>query len=300
MTALSTKASNTREDIAECIAELVACGSVEMTAHRLADAQALSSTLPAGTKVYVNHLPRHTLATTFAALEAVHRAGLEPVPHIAARRVTSRDEVRGFLERAVGSAGVQKVLLIGGDDPNPVGLYPDSVALLRDGVLAECGVREVGIAGYPEGHPRIPRAALEQAMTEKLGLAAQQGLGAYIVTQFSFAPARVVEYCAELAGRHPGVSIYVGIAGPTEPMTLLRYAQRCGVSASLRALRNEGINFVRLVTHTDPGDQLIALARYCLARPVCNVVGTHFFSFGGAAHTAAWMNRVIAAQGAPA
>jgi methylenetetrahydrofolate reductase (NADPH) len=297
MSRLNIGAPTARESVAERIAELVACGSVEMTAHRLADAQALADALPAGTKVYVNHLPRHTLADTLEALQAVHRAGLEPVPHLAARRVASREDVRAFLKQAVSEAGVQKVLLIGGDDPHSVGPYEDSVALLRDGVLAECGVREVGIGGYPEGHPRIPRAALEQAIVDKLALAAAQGLGAYIVTQFSFAPARVVEYCAELAARHPGVPIYVGIAGPTEPMTLLKYAQRCGVSASLRALRNEGINFVRLVTHTDPADQLVALARYCLARRESNVVGTHFFSFGGAAQTAAWMNNMIAAQG---
>ncbi len=280
------------------IAELLACGSIEMTAHRLGDARALADALPAGTGVYVNHLPRHTLATTLAALEAVHATGLEPVPHLAARRIASHAELRAFLDRAVRAVGVQKVLLIGGDDPAPAGPYADSTAVLRAGILAECGVREVGIAGYPEGHPRIPRAALERAMTEKLALAADQGLGAYVVTQFSFAPARVVEYCAELAGRAPEIPVYVGMAGPTDPVTLLRYAQRCGVSASLRALRDEGIRFVRLVTHTDPYDQLVALAHYCLAHPICNVVGTHFFSFGGAAPTAAWMNRMIAARAA--
>jgi len=288
----------TADIVAVCIAELVSCGSIEMTAHRAEDARALGNMLPSGTKVYVNHLPRHTLAETLTALEAVHAAGLEPVPHLAARRVTSRDELRHFLRRAVRDAGVQKVLLIGGDDPQPRGPWADSVALLADGTLAECGVREVGLAGYPEGHARIPRAALERAMSEKLALTAAQGLGSYIVTQFSFAPARVVEYCAELAARAPGVPVYVGVAGPTEAATLLRFAQRCGVSASLRALRDQGMGIVRLVTHTEPREQLVALARYCLARASCNVVGAHLFSFGGAAHTAEWMNRVIAAGGA--
>lgn len=285
------------DTVTECIAELVSCGSIEMTAHRADDARVLGDMLPAGSKVYVNHLPRHSLAETFVALQAVHAAGLEPVPHLAARRVASRAELRDFLERAVRHAGVQKVLLIGGDDPDARGPWPDSVALLADGALAECGVREVGIAGYPEGHARIPRAALERAMSEKLALAAAQGLGAYVVTQFSFAPARVVEYCAELATRWPGLSVYVGLAGPTEAATLLRFAQRCGVSASLRALRAQGMGIVRLVTHTEPREQLVALARFCLARSSCNVVGAHFFSFGGAAHTAEWMNRVIAAAG---
>ena len=69
------------------------------------------------------------------------------------------------------------------------------------------------------------------------------------------------------------------------------------MSASLRALRDQGMGIARLVTHTDPREQLVAVARYCLARTACNVVGAHFFSFGGAAHTAGWMNRLIAAAG---
>lgn len=288
-----TAVRTTPETTAACIAELVSGGSVEMSAHNLADAQALGDLLPAGTKVYVNHLPRHTLADTFAALQAVHRAGLEPVPHVAARRVGSRADFESFARRAVNEAGVSKILLIGGDDPRAVGPYPDSVALLGSGVLAECGVREIGMAGYPEGHARISHAALEKALTDKLALASAQGLGAYVVTQFSFAPARIIEYCVELARLAPAVPVYVGMAGPTEKSTLLRYAQRCGVSASLRALRAQGMDMVRLVTHTDPAEQLTALAHYCVARRSCNVVGAHFFSFGGSAHTARWMNEAI-------
>jgi len=280
--------------LATAIAELVTCGSIEMTADRLDDARDLAAALPAGTKVYVNHLPHHAPGTRLAAMQALHDAGLEAVPHVAARRVTSRADLEALLDGAVRRAGVRKVLLVGGDDPVPLGPYADSVALLRDGVLAACGVREVGIAGYPEGHPRIPKPAIERALADKLQTAAAQGMGAYVVTQFSFAPARVVEYLAALASSLPAVPVYVGIAGPTDPAQLVRFAQRCGVSASLRALRDQGMNLVRLVTHTDPGDQVVAIARYCLARSACNVVGTHFFSFGGAMRTAAWMNRAIA------
>ena len=193
-------------------------------------------------------------------------------------------------------ADVRKVLLIGGDDPKPLGAFEDSTALLETGALAACGVREVGLAGYPEGHARIPHAALDRALSEMLAMAKAQGLGAYIVTQFSFAPARIVEYCAGLARSAPGVPVYVGLTGPTDPAKLLRYAQRCGVSASLRALRAQGMGLVRLVTHTDPGEQLAAVAHYCAAHDDCNVVGVHLFSFGGAAKTAQWMNGVIAAR----
>jgi methylenetetrahydrofolate reductase (NADPH) len=277
------------------IAELASNGSIELALRerdRIAEAAAL---LPAGARVYVTALPKHSLTATLEGLRALRAAGLDPVPHVAARRIASRAELADFLDEAVQAHGVQRVLLIGGDEPRPGGPYPDALMLLRDGLLAEAGIREVGIVGYPEGHPRIPPAVLNAALHEKLAEIAAQGLGAYVVTQFSFVPARVVEYCAALARSAPAVSVYVGIAGPTDPAALLRYAQRCGVSASLRALRNLGVGVVRIVSHTDPHEQLLAVAHYCEGHDACNVVGAHFFSFGGFLPTARWMNATIAA-----
>ncbi len=281
-------------ELNEGIADLVSCGSLEMSADRAADARVIAAMLPVGTRVHVNHLPRLALDDSLATLVALREAGLEPVPHLAARRIGSRAEARSFIGRAVREAGVAKVLLVGGDDPQPRGPYPDGAAVLRDGMLGELGIREVGLPGYPEGHARIARGALERALEDKLALAAEQNLSAYLVTQFSFAPARIVEYCGALARRAPALPVYVGLAGPSSPAALLRFAQRCGVSASLRALRDQGMTAVRLVTHTDPGEQLAAIARYCASHAACNVVGVHLFSFGGVARTAAWMRDAIA------
>ena len=279
---------------ASAAADLVAGASLEMGAHRPQDAHSIAALLPAGTRVYINHLPRHRLLDTLPTLVVAREAGLEPVPHIAARRLTGREELRDFLKRAVSDAGVSKALILGGDEAQPAGPYADGAALIHDGLLAAAGLREIGLPGYPEGHPRIPAPTLERAFDEKLALAAQQGLSAYVLTQFSFAPARVIEYCARLARAAPRVPVYVGLAGPTNPVALLRYAQRCGVSASLRALRAQGLDAVRLVTHTDPADQLAALARYCAAHADCNVVGIHLFTFGGVEAAANWMNRSLA------
>ena len=99
------------------------------------------------------------------------------------------------------------------------------------------------------------------------------------------------------AGLVASGSLEVGAHRPQDAHSiaaLLRFAQRCGVSASLRALRAEGLDAVRLVTHTDPADQLVALARYCAAHADCNVVGIHLFTFGGVDSAADWMNRYIA------
>jgi methylenetetrahydrofolate reductase (NADPH) len=277
-------------------AELVACGSLEMGAEAPEDARRIAELLPAGTPVYVNHLPRHELAYTLRALVALRDAGLEPVPHIAARRIASRADAQAFLERAVASAGVSRVLLIGGDVAGPAGPYADGAAFLRDGLLSAAGLRQVGLPGYPEGHPRIQTPVLAADLEAKLELARGQGLAPFVVTQFSFAPSRIVEYCAALARRAPDVPVYVGLPGPSSPVALMRYAQRCGVSASLRALQAQGMGAVRLVTHVDPSEQLAALARHRTTGSIPNVVGVHLYSFGGIARTAQWMNERITAR----
>src|SRR5438552_3043 len=103
------------QEIAAAAAELVACGSLEMGADAPEDAQLIAGLLPAGTPVYVNHLPRRELVHTLPALIALAEAGLEPVPHVAARRIASRAEAEAFLKQAVRLARVRKVMLIGGD-----------------------------------------------------------------------------------------------------------------------------------------------------------------------------------------
>ena len=273
---------------------LAATCSIEMGAHRPEDAARIAELLPTGTLVYVNHLPRHSLDDTLRGLIAARKAGLEPVPHVAARRVGSKADLKSFLERAVGEAQIQKVLVLGGDLATPVGPYTDATAIIREGLLEGCGIREIGLAGYPEGHPRIPLGVLERALSDKIALARARGLGAYVVTQFSFAPNRIVEYCAGLQRRVPDVPVYVGLAGPTTPSRLLQYAQICGVSASLRALQSAGMGAVRLFTHTDPSEQLIAVASHTAGGATTNVVGIHLFTFGGIDPAARWINQQIA------
>jgi len=295
-TAAPPRAPAAAADIAAVAAELVACGSLEMGADTPDDARRIAELLPAGTPVYVNHLPKRGLGRAFKTLAALSDANLDPVPHIAARRVASRAELRGFLDKAVKLAGVKKILLIGGDTLQPSGPYHDAVALLSEDLVAGSGLTQVAIAGYPEGHPSIPTGTLNAALERKLDLARRHGLAPSIVTQFSFAPNRIIEYCAELARRAPSIPVYVGLAGPTSPVALLRFAQRCGVSASLRALQAQGMRAVRLFTHVDPSEQLIALARRALAGGAGNVVGVHLFAFGGVARTAQWMNERITAR----
>jgi methylenetetrahydrofolate reductase (NADPH) len=275
------------------MSDLVAAGSLEISPRELHRASEVAALLPSGTCVYIPSLPGLPLTRTLDAIAAIRDAGLDPVPHVSARRILNRDEFRNFLRRAAADHGVHRVLLIGGDEPRPKGPFVDSLQILEERLLAECGVREIGVAGYPEGHPRIPANGLDKALERKLELAAAQSIGVYVLTQFSFAPLRVVEYCASLARRWPSLPVYVGIAGPTDAAALARYAQRCGVSRSLRALKSLGTGIAQLVTNTDPRDHVVAVARYARSREPSNAVGVHLYSFGGAVRTAAWMRELL-------
>ena len=275
------------------LSELLIGGSLEISPRELHRAPEVAAILPADSCIYVPSLPGLPLTRTLDAVAAIRAAGLDPVPHVSARRIRDRDEFREFLKKAASQHGVHRVLLIGGDELRPRGPFEDSLKVLEQGVLKECGIREVGVSGYPEGHPRIPLNGLDRALQRKIELAREQGVGVYMVTQFCFSPQRVVDYCAGLARTRPDLPVYVGIAGPTDPVALARSAQRCGVSVSLRALRNLGAGIAKLVTRTDPHDQLVALARYSSQRGQSNVVGVHLYSFGGAVPTASWMREMM-------
>ena len=73
--------------VRRCAVELAACGSIEMGSYQPGEAPRLAELLPAGTRVYINHLPHRDPAEALAAAVAVRNAGLEPVLHIAARQI---------------------------------------------------------------------------------------------------------------------------------------------------------------------------------------------------------------------
>lgn len=288
---MSFPASATDHAVQARASELLVAGSLELSPRELHRAGELAALLPANTCSYIPSLPGLPLSRTLEAVAAIRQAGLDPVPHVSARRILDAGEFESFLKEAISRHGVHRVLLLGGDEPKPRGPFADSLQLLESGLLVDSGIREIGVAGYPEGHPRITN--LEESFERKRRVAREQGLGLYVVTQFSFAPNRVVDYCARLARTAPDTSIYVGMAGPTDPVALARYAQRCGVSVSLRALRTLGSGIARLVANSDPREQLTAVARYSLLREPSNVVGVHIFSFGGAVRTASWLRGLI-------
>ena len=267
--------------------ELVAACSIEISPRDDFAGERLRELLDPGMTVFVNYPGSVTHHDVVAACARLRGAGFDPVPHIAVRRLASFTQASDFLHRAVAEAGVRRALIIGGDPDHPVGPFPDAYDLLASGLLERCGLREVAFAGYPEGHPRIASRALDEALRAKVALARRQGLDASLVTQFGFDAAPILRWIAALRAQDIVCPVLVGIAGPATVATLAKFAVRCGIGASLRALARGHTAFARILAEAGP-DALIG-ALVADQDPDRPIDGLHLFTFGGVARTAEWI-----------
>jgi methylenetetrahydrofolate reductase (NADPH) len=261
--------------------------SIEATRPSAADIEAMRNALPAGTRVYLSAVPNRPLEEGVSAATAVRAAGLEPVPHVAARNFPSIDELGNVLRRLATEAMVREVMLIAGDRDAPAGSLHAAIDVITSGLLQHNGIGTIGIAGYPDGHPRIAAQDLEQLLAAKLESARQAGLQVAIVTQFGFDGAPILSWIERLRSIGVDLPIRLGLAGPTSLTTLLRYAARCGVQSSAQALvRRTGL-MRQMFSMTAP-DGLIRTLAAAQADGRLGTVVPHFFSFGGIPATAGW------------
>jgi methylenetetrahydrofolate reductase (NADPH) len=268
------------------MAELIGACSIELSPRDELAGEALRKLVDPGTTVFVNHPPSVTYHDISAACVRLHRAGFAPVPHVAVRRLASFTQASEFLHRAATEAAVDRILLIGGDN-SPVGPFRASLELLATGVVERHGIGHVVFGGYPEGHPAIDPHTLNAALQAKVALARQRGLDVSLVTQFGFEAEPILRWIASLRGLGILCPVRVGVAGPARVATLAKFAVRCGIGASLRALARGHTAFARILTQASP-DALIAdlVAGDDASAPI---EGLHVFTFGGVRRAAQWI-----------
>jgi methylenetetrahydrofolate reductase (NADPH) len=253
--------------------------SLETTRPGATEIAALAEVLPRGTPLYLTAVPTQDAGELIKAAAAARKAGMEPVAHIAARRLAGAEALKEMLVGLRGEADMRRLLVIGGDIDTP-GAFSDALSVIQRGGLRAAGFEEIGIGAYPEGHPRIPAGRLEAALDEKIAAATAQDLRVHIVSQFSFAPERILEWLRRLRACGISKPVKIGMAGPTSVPALLRYARRCGVAASLRGLASGVAS--GLVGHVGP-DRIIETIS---AAEGLGDVALHYFSFGGTLETA--------------
>lgn len=273
-------------DLQTAIAALARGASIESSTRDLSEIDEYAALVAPGTDVYVAWLPRMPYHHVASAARRLREVGMNPVPHIAPRQLASAEAATDFLGRLRDGAGVTRALLVAGDCEQ-VGPYASSGAFLATGLLEAHGIRSVGVAGYPEGHPRLGADALDAALDRKIGEASRRGIELHAVTQFCFDGDAVLAWLARLRARGVALPVRVGIAGPARIRTLLAYAARCGIGNSIRAVRAHAISLPHLLAEHRSDE---VLRRIAGGGAGLGVAGVHCFPFGGFAHAARWLS----------
>ncbi|MGA9574856.1 MAG: methylenetetrahydrofolate reductase, partial [Lysobacterales bacterium] len=264
---------------------------------RLLD-QAYLEVMPSGTILdRLVHIPRHC----FVAVTCSPKNGLEPtldlveklkalpeerqlrvIPHIAARTIRDKCHLREILAR-LEAAGVESIFVPGGDAPVPVGAYDNALQVLHD--MAEIGhhFEDVGIAAYPEGHPKVSDESLLWFLKEK------QQYATYAVTQMCFDPQILVSWLRGIRKAGVSLPVWIGLPGVADMSKLLALSIRIGVGQSLRLLdKHKGL--LRRVFNNNPfaADALLEGLGPQLDDPDLIVPGFHLFSFNNVERTEQW------------
>jgi methylenetetrahydrofolate reductase (NADPH) len=279
-------------DAASTLRRLADEASLEMSVHDIRELEASQELLAPSTRMYVSHLPGQAWEATVAACTAAKRAGCLPIPHVPVRCIKDRLSFERFLAECVRIANVAEVLLIAGDYSSSVGPFDTTMSVLESGLLEKHGIRRLSVAGHPEGHPKASDVELRSAEREKISFAYDRGMPLTFLTQFFFDAAPFIEWRRQLQIDDSRVRVVAGLAGPAKLSTLFRFAVKCGVGASIRALGARPATFSQLLGERGPESIVLELARNNSEQ----ASGIHLFSFGGLMRTCAWLAAVRAGR----
>jgi methylenetetrahydrofolate reductase (NADPH) len=270
------------------VGSLAADYSLEMTGKDVPGLREAQDVIPARTRVNVTFLGNEDLEMRVAAAQAVKEAGLLPVPHISARRLTSQAQLEKFLDCLQRVGATERVVVIGGDPAIPEGPYDSAFDVIRPGVLQKYGVQEVSISGYPEGHSDIPTDVLWCHLEKKAATLREQGLDTVIVTQFAFDAEPVMRWIDGVRDRGIDATIRIGTPGPAGIKRLLNFARRFGVGANAVVVKKYGFSLTNLLGTAGPDTFVTELAGLVAADEKAGDVKLHMYAFGGLRATAEW------------
>jgi methylenetetrahydrofolate reductase (NADPH) len=238
--------------------------------------------LPTGATVAITSSPRFGLERTLEYAERLAAAGMDPVPHLAAKHFVDCGHVRDVIAR-LRQAGVRDVFTIGGDGEEVAGAFRTGEELVAALAEIDHGLERIGVAAYPDGHPLIDDEVLLAALLRK------QAHAQYLVTQMCFDPQVVARWLGKLRQLGVVLPAYLGVAGPVRRTKLMQIALRLGVRQSARfAAKQQGL-LSRLVRPGSyrPADFVSAIARLTRDAPL-DVRGYQVFTFNELAATMKW------------
>lgn len=273
------------------IARLAHEATIELNYQDLKNLESSRRFLAPGKRIYVSFLPKQTWAQTEEACRAVRAAGFDPVPHLPVRLLESARQLSDILRGLVREARINELLLIAGDYDQACGPFRCVADVLRSGALTEHGLQCVSLAGHPEGHPKVALDTIWRAQLEKIELAERAGIRARLVTQMFFDALPFIDWARELRNSGVGCPIVAGVTGPARVTTLFKFALRCGVGPSIRALGARPTSLLNIIGDHGPQVVMRSLAEARIAQ-ASDFAGLHFFCFGGYLRTSEWLYQV--------
>lgn len=267
--------------------------SIEITPREAQGIHCFGDHLPKGTRVYLPFVNRIPFADTVGAAGKLRRHGMFPVAHIAARAIRDEAHLHEMLCRVRGEAGMDEVLVVGGDLRVAIGAFHSALQVVETGLLERHGISRIGFGGHPERHPDIDRAVLENAAREKAAYAQRSTASFHWITQLCFSPACVLEWVRHSRGLPQRLPVHAGVQGCVSRRTLLHYARICGVGPSVRALARDRRKWLLPWQPHSPGGFLSELANARHATPQSVPDRIHLFSLGSFVRTAAWACEVL-------
>jgi methylenetetrahydrofolate reductase (NADPH) len=262
--------------------------SLEMTGKDAGRLEEARGTIPPGTRINVTFLENEDGRMRLDAVKAVKRFGYVPVPHISARRLRSQEQLEEYLSALAAEDACQNVLVIAGDPTEPLGPFDDALAVINSGLLQQYGTRNIGVGGYPEGHPAIGESALWSALEAKDAALKKLGLPGVVITQFGFDVDPVLKWLEAVRERGIDMPVRVGVPGPAGVRRLLSYAARFGVGTSTGIAKKYGFSITNLMGTAGP-DKFIHALDEGLDPERHGEVKLHFYTFGGLRATSEWI-----------
>ncbi len=195
----------------------------------------LSRFLP-GTKVAISSWWKKGPDRTMAWTKEAQNLRLDVAPNVAARSVVNEEKLQEF--GAVIKV-TDKALIVGGDNLKPEGPWDSSLGLMEK--LAELNLlpKSIGVAGYPEGNPKIPDEVLIRELIAKQEFAKKHNIEMYITTQICLSATKIINWVKKIRGLRIDLPVVVGIPGTANLERLIRFFEEFGFADSIQALKDK-------------------------------------------------------------
>ena len=238
--------------------------------------------LAPGSTVTVTCSPSKGVESTLKMAEWLSGEGFNAVPHLAARQISNKQQLKETLIR-LKDAGVNSIFVPGGDVNPPAGDFDSALQLLQAMSELDHDMERIGVAAYPEGHPFIDDAALINALRDK------QLFATSCVTQMCFHPEAITDWIKSIRDSGIDLPVRVGMPGAVERKKLFAFSMRIGVGDSARALMKQS-NVVRklMAAKAYQPDEIVSHLANFVDDTEMSIAGLHLYTFNQVKATNEW------------